>query len=140
MSVKFKKLEVGQEVALQVNRTNVRGKVISASHEGADGWYIELRDENGRYRYWKQGSDGGKLRAVDGVAIDIEDWNSDADTFKEDIVQRLKDKLETDQVFMNWMVERWYALYRDIMEDTKKYPGWYATIEESYAEYRSVES
>jgi len=73
---------VGQVIALQVGRTNVRGVVISADHFGKDGWYIELTDENGLYRYWKQGSDGGKLRAVDGVAIDIEDWNSDRDTFK----------------------------------------------------------
>jgi len=79
----YKKLEAGQTVAIQVNRTNVRGKVISASHYGADGWYIELTDENGMYRYWKQGQDGGKLRGIDTVAIDVEDWNSDEDTLKE---------------------------------------------------------
>jgi hypothetical protein len=50
----------------------VTGQVYSANYYGeSDGWYIELTNANvpGRYSYWKQGFDGGKIIAINGKQI-----------------------------------------------------------------------
>lgn len=44
---------------------SVTGRVLSASfYGGRDGWFIEVRGEDGRYHYWKQGPDGGTVRKI----------------------------------------------------------------------------
>jgi hypothetical protein len=40
---------------------SVIDEIISQDHFGDEGWYIEFIDTLGRYRYWKQGTDGGEL-------------------------------------------------------------------------------
>lgn len=54
------------EVTIHAKGMVITGKVLSADHYGQDGWYIELIDTRGTYRYWKQGQDGGELVSIDG--------------------------------------------------------------------------
>lgn len=61
-------IKKGAIVTIEVNGLTVIGEVYSADYWGeSDGWYIELVDTNGVYRYWKQGQDGGKLINIEGV-------------------------------------------------------------------------
>jgi hypothetical protein len=47
----------------------VKGRVLTATNYGSsedgDNWYIEMVDDNGHYRYWKQCIDGGELEVLD---------------------------------------------------------------------------
>lgn len=61
-----KTIKKGSMVTIKVNGVIVKGEVYSADFWGnEDGWYIELVDINGVYRYWKQGEDGGELLEVE---------------------------------------------------------------------------
>lgn len=54
-------------VTIQAKGITITGTVLTANYWGEeDGWYIEILDEQGMYRYWKQGQDGGEL-------IDVKD-------------------------------------------------------------------
>jgi hypothetical protein len=56
------KLEKETYVLIRCQGSTISGKVLTARWWGEnDGWYIELIDGYGLYRYWKQGSDGGEL-------------------------------------------------------------------------------
>ena len=48
----------------RVKIKGVRGVVITAAWWNPEGWYIEFRDENNTYRYYKQGSDGGDVEKL----------------------------------------------------------------------------
>lgn len=62
-----KTLKEGTIIAIKSQGLTVKGKVISAEHWGErDGWYIEMIDTDGNYRYWKQGQDGGELLSIEG--------------------------------------------------------------------------
>jgi hypothetical protein len=53
------------QVVINHQGQEIHGKVLSADNWGEqDGWYIELIDSNGMYRYWKQGQDGGDLISI----------------------------------------------------------------------------
>lgn len=55
--------EVGSVVMVAGIQYEV-AKVFSAHYEGdEDGWYAEFLDTKGKYHYWKQGIDGGRVLA-----------------------------------------------------------------------------
>lgn len=57
----IEKVEVGDSITAQ-GCTYKIAEIISCDHWGVDaGWYVEFLDPQGKYHYWKQGSDGGRL-------------------------------------------------------------------------------
>jgi hypothetical protein len=70
------KIKKGDEVKIKCQGLQVKGEVISADNWGVDGgWYIEMLDSNGQYRYWKQGEDGGEL-LEHAVSVDMGKFES----------------------------------------------------------------
>ena len=65
----MKHLDKGTEVTINAQGINVTGEVISAQHYGDEGWYIELLDTKGNYRYWKERYDGGHLTHIEGENV-----------------------------------------------------------------------
>lgn len=60
------RIRKGDKVAITIEGLEIVGTVLSQEYNGPEaGWYIELEDEKGRYRYWKQGQDGGDVRLVE---------------------------------------------------------------------------
>lgn len=56
------KIKRDDTVVIQWNGIKIEATVLTANHWGKqDGWYIEMVDKNGVYRYWKQNQDGGEL-------------------------------------------------------------------------------
>lgn len=63
-------IEKDSKVAIMFNGNKIEGKVLTANNWGPeDGWYIEMIDTFGNYRYWKQGPDGGEVIEVDGENV-----------------------------------------------------------------------
>lgn len=68
----MKALDRGTKVTIKAHGITVKGEVLTADNWGSDtapNWYIELRDTNNQYRYWKQDSDGGQLVEIDGEPV-----------------------------------------------------------------------
>ena len=56
----------GDTVTIKAQGITVNGEVLSAEHNGKNGWYIELENANvpGGYSYYKQIYDGGDVVGV----------------------------------------------------------------------------
>lgn len=60
-------LDKGTLVEIHAQGLKIKGSVITADYwSDREGWYIELTDSYGTYRYWKQRYDGGRLVSIDG--------------------------------------------------------------------------
>ena len=42
----------------------IQGSVLTAFHYDSEGWYIEMIDTEGKYRYYKQIYDGGEVQKI----------------------------------------------------------------------------
>jgi hypothetical protein len=66
----LRRLENGTEVVIKAIGGEVKATVLQADNWGGeDGWYIEMVDSTGQYRYWKQGYDGGSIISVNGKEV-----------------------------------------------------------------------
>lgn len=100
-------------VVIEHRGMKVEGTVLSANHWGeSEGWYIEMIDTDGMYRYWKQGEDGGELLEVkhDVKRLDIKEW--------ENIFRNLEE--DGEEVQISWLdgTDEWclhfdYELFED---------------------------
>lgn len=66
-------IKPGDYVTIVAQGTRVTGTVVSASHYGREGWFIELTDatNNLGYAYWKQYLDGGYVTKINGKAVEM---------------------------------------------------------------------
>ena len=66
--MKTNKWEINKNdtVTIKAQGITVTGEVLSAEHNGKNGWYIELENANvpGGYSYYKQIYDGGDVVGV----------------------------------------------------------------------------
>lgn len=74
-------IDPGTELTFEVpGYGELHGYVLTASHYGADGWFIEwTRTQGTGYAgYWKQGPDGGKLTMVQSRGLHLQVRNDGA--------------------------------------------------------------
>ena len=65
------RISEGDKIKVWCQGELVEGKVISAMDYDEDGgWYIEMTDLKGVYRYWRQGQDGGELLEVNDKRVE----------------------------------------------------------------------
>jgi hypothetical protein len=56
-----RRVEIGDKISCQGYTFEVAKIISQDDWGGEDGIYIEFEDTNGRYHYWKEGIDGGKV-------------------------------------------------------------------------------
>lgn len=64
--MKVKEIKKGDTVKIKVGYKALEGIVLTAAHYGKNGWYIELKDKNTGYEYYKECYDGGRVVEVNG--------------------------------------------------------------------------